>query len=77
MGPWLSMCSSVAINSPLGVHTEVEKWRWMMNIRSVVCKCIPGGAAIVVDVSWWGIGWCVKLLKLQRPELAASMAPGR
>lgn len=41
----------------------------MTNIRSVVCKCILGGAGIVVDISWH-----VQCLKLQKPELAVGMA---
>lgn len=65
------MCSPVAIHSFLSVYPEVEKWSLMINIRSVVCKCIPGGASIVVDISWH-----VQCLKLQKPELAVGMASG-
>lgn len=51
-----------------------------MGIRQVVCKCAAGGTSPecthTVEVSHEALGWRLALAQLQRPRLAATVAPG-
>lgn len=52
-----------------------------MEIRLVVCKCTAGGGNpkhvhVHMEGSHEGLGWCLVLMQLQRPSLAAVAISG-
>lgn len=53
------------------------QWRLVIGVRLVECKCRVGrvspGMHMVVEVSHGDLGWCLVLLQLQRPGVAAGL----